>query len=157
MKYIEILKVDKKIRLVNHRRVVFEFNCYIGKNPGRKLCQDEKRTPEGEYIIVVKNPQSKYFLSLGLNYPNIQDAQAALQSGIIDQLTCDKITQAQKDYLNNPQTIVPWHTAMGGEIYIHGEGDNNKDYTQGCIKLKNKDMQKIYSAAEIGTKVFIRN
>jgi lipoprotein-anchoring transpeptidase ErfK/SrfK len=44
---------------------------------------------------------------------------------------------------------------LGGAIYIHGEGDNNAEYTQGCIKLSNPDMQKLYEKVDVNMDVFI--
>lgn len=155
MKHIKVIKSEKKLRLVEDERVVFTFPCAVGKNFGRKLEQCDLKTPEGEYLIVVKNPKSKYYLSLGLNYPSIKDARDAHEQGMINEKTRNKIINAQGDYLNDPKTIIPWDTKMGGEIYIHGELDNDKNYSLGCIKLFNKDMKKLYSIVEVGTRVVI--
>jgi lipoprotein-anchoring transpeptidase ErfK/SrfK len=45
-------------------------------------------------------------------------------------------------------------TKLGGEIYIHGGGIAD-DWTDGCIALTNEEMQKIFDAIPVGTKVVI--
>jgi len=152
---IEINKSKKQLRLVQHGQAVFTFPCAVGKDSGRKLKAGDLRTPEGEYLIVVKNPKSKYYLSLGLNYPSIKDARDAHEQGMINEKTRNKIIKAQGDYLNDSKTVIPWDTKMGGEIYIHGELDNGKNYSLGCIKLFNKDIKKLYNIVEVGMRVVI--
>lgn len=147
---ILINKSTNKLRLADKQRVVFEFPCHLGKNPGRKLKRDDMKTPEGEYKIVVKNPKSEYHLSLGLNYPNLQDANDAFESNIINQTERDKIISGHK---NN---FIPWDTPMGGEIYIHGDSNADNHHTRGCIKLKDADMEKLYESAKIGESVIIK-
>lgn len=58
---------------------------------GPKRKEGDLQVPEGFYNIVVFNPVSNYFLSLGINYPNSSDSI----------LTSNK-------------------NAPGGDIYIHG-------------------------------------
>lgn len=153
--HIEINKLDQTLKIIDKHQEIFKCNCFTGKNPGRKLKAGDMKTPEGEYYIVVKNPKSKYFLSLGLNYPNINDAETAHEQKIIDEQTRDLIISRQQEYLQNPKTIIPWNTPMAGKIYIHGESDNTKNWTEGCIKVRNINMQKIYDLAQVGTVVKI--
>ena len=154
--HIKINKSEKVLKIIDNNQEIFKCNCCTGKNSGRKLQKDDLKTPEGKYCIVVKNPKSKFYLSLGLNYPNSEDAKEAFKKNIINKKTRDLIIERQKQYLQNPKTIIPWDTKMQGKIYIHGEGDNNKNWTQGCIKVKNPDMKKLYDLAEIGMKVIIQ-
>lgn len=155
MKKILINKTEKKLRLVENEQVVLELNCWVGEKEGRKLQKDDLKTPEGKYFIIVKNPKSDFYLSLGLNYPNVNDAQEAFNQNIIDKKIKDEIILAQENYLKNSKTMIPWNTQTGGAIYIHGEGENEKEFTKGCIKLLNSDMKKVFNWAEIGTQVVI--
>lgn len=41
--------------------------------PGPKRREGDLQVPEGCYVVAVFNPQSKFHLSLGLNYPNASD------------------------------------------------------------------------------------
>ena len=64
--------------------------CALSGSLGPKRMEGDYQVPEGFYYINELNPNSKYHLSLGLNYPN-------------------KADRLNSDQLN-----------PGGEIYIHG-------------------------------------
>jgi murein L,D-transpeptidase YafK len=98
----------------------------------------------------VKNPESSYHLSLGLSYPNIEDAERGLRENLISQTEYDSIINAIDDGVGPPQT-----TALGGFIYIHGEG-GSKDWTRGCVALENADIEELYEAVSLGTPISIR-
>lgn len=49
--------------------------------PGPKLREGDKQVPEGFYRVVDLNPNSKYHLSLRLDYPNAFDREKASQEG----------------------------------------------------------------------------
>ena len=148
--YILINKKNLNLQLIDKESVVFDFPCATGKNEGKKEKEGDLKTPEGEYKIVVKNPESKYFLSLGLNYPNIKDVKDAFEKGIISEEIKNKIILA-----NQEDGVIPWGTKMGGEIYIHGNLNNGKDYTLGCVKVSDENIRKLYNIVEIGVKVVI--
>ena len=150
MTFIKINKKEKSLQLISDKRVVFNFTCLLGKNIGRKLQKNDMKTPDGKYKIIVKNPKSKYFLSLGIDYPNIKDAKDGLANGFISQQTKNEIIQAHKKHKK-----IPWQTDLGGEIYIHGQGDDDKNWTRGCIKLKNKDMKELFKFVKINDEVII--
>jgi murein L,D-transpeptidase YafK len=61
-------EVDGPFRLV----ATFPVTAASG-GPGPKRKQGDKQVPEGCYRISVFNPQSKFHLSLGLDYPNASD------------------------------------------------------------------------------------
>jgi len=62
--------------------------------PGPKLRQGDKQVPEGIYGISFLNPNSRYHVSLRVNYPNAFDRQMAEAEG---------------------------RTKLGGDIMIHGK------------------------------------
>jgi murein L,D-transpeptidase YafK len=74
-----------------YRKLTTYDICAISGTPGPKRMQDDLQTPEGFYTINRFNPNSSYYLSLGINYPNASDR--IFSNG------------------RNP----------GGDIYIHGE------------------------------------
>ena len=127
--------VNKKAR----RMYLFEGNDMIrsywiglGSEPvGDKKIQGDGKTPEGLYYIDRKNPKSKYFLSLGISYPNKTDL-------------------AEARALGRP---------AGGDIFIHGEDTKpnffKRDWTAGCISVKNREIREIYDLVDIGTPIFI--
>ena len=93
----------------------------LGRNyqDGDKEMEGDKRTPEGEYYVCYLNGTSKYYLSIGLSYPNIEDADRGLQAGRITQTERDRIAWAIENGYKPD-----WYTALGGEIMIHGVEDD---------------------------------
>jgi murein L,D-transpeptidase YafK len=47
--------------------------CAASGKPGPKRKEGDRQVPEGMYHVAVFNPNSKFHLSLGLNYPNVSD------------------------------------------------------------------------------------
>jgi murein L,D-transpeptidase YafK len=115
-----------------------------------KERRGDSRTPEGDFRVVVKNEKSQFYLSLGLDYPNREDAARGLRDGLITRAEYDRIVRAIRR-----KGIPPWDTALGGEIYIHGGGTAN-DWTAGCAALENADMQELFDAVPVGTPVRIK-
>ena len=48
---------------------------------GDKEIEGDGKTPEGDYLIDRRNPNSKFYLSIGIDYPNEQDIAEALALG----------------------------------------------------------------------------
>jgi len=48
--------------------------CTVSGKAGPKRKQGDRQIPEGFYHITVFNPQSDFYLSLGINYPNKSDS-----------------------------------------------------------------------------------
>ena len=111
----------------------------LGRCPvGRKRQEGDGRTPEGVYAICLVKEQGKFGRSLGLSYPNQQDADLGLQEGRIDLSTHQVILERLAAGLRPP-----WGTPLGGEVYIH-EGGTASDWTQGCIALNSSDMDVLF-------------
>lgn len=100
-------------------------------------------------IIQYQNNYSRFYLSLGLSYPNTEDARDALESGLIDQGTYNRIEDAI-----SRRVQPPWNTALGGEIMIHGHGSHS-DWTAGCIAVDNDVMDVLWENCGLGTTVII--
>ena len=149
--HIVILKSQRQLELYAAGRVVRNYRVGLGLNPvPDKQREGDRATPEGEFYIFTKNPKSAYFLSLGISYPNIEDAERGLRDGLINQTTHDEIISAIKKKKGPPQ-----NTQLGGEIYIHGEGAQ-RDWTWGCVALENEDIAELYRVVEVGTPVTIK-
>lgn len=147
---IRVYKSEKLLEAWVENYIFQTFPIGIGKvEAGHKLCEGDLKTPEGHYLICVKNPRSKFHLSLGLNYPNVNDAKMALQEGRIDINTYDQICQAHKD-----KKRPPWNTILGGQIYIHGDLES-KTWSEGCVRMYKSDIEFLYERASIGTSVHI--
>jgi murein L,D-transpeptidase YafK len=130
--------------LVRVRRVVLGF-----APEGDKVKQGDGRTPEGDFLICMKNDKSKFYLSLGLTYPNEEDAERGLGAGLITRAQHKTIVNAVR-----AGRCPPWGTALGGEIFIHG-GGTASDWTAGCVALENEEVKELFDSVPAGTPVRI--
>ncbi len=147
---IEISKSAHRLVLYDGDREVKAYRTAVGGGAGDKVQEGDRRTPEGQFYVCMKNPQSKYVLSLGLSYPNEEDAQRGLRDGLITQAQHDQIVQAVQD-----SAQPTWDTPLGGEIMIHGCGAG-RDWTLGCLAMEDDDIREVYPAIPLGTSVTIR-
>ena len=78
---IQVHKADRKMYLLHNEKVLKKYNVSLGFTPeGHKQFEGDGKTPEGVYTITHRNPNSEFYLSLGVSYPNSQDrAFAAAQ------------------------------------------------------------------------------
>lgn len=126
------------------------YTIALGNHPtGHKKQQGDGATPEGEYYITHRNPQSNYYLSLGLSYPNAPDAAAGLQYGLLTQAQHDAIVTASGQQAKPPQ-----NTRLGGDIFIHG-GGTGSDWTRGCVALENEAIKELFELLPVKTPVKI--
>ena len=147
---IIIEKSKRILSLYDGDTLVKSYRAGLGFAPvGVKKREGDSKTPEGAYYISTKNPNSRFYLSLGLSYPNAADASAGLARGAISQGEHDKIVAA----ITDGETPL-WKTALGGEIFIHGHGSAN-DWTLGCIALDDADIEELYNSLREGTPVEI--
>jgi len=143
---ISSLKADAVLVIKSERRLYLlfkgvpfaSFPVTFGANPtGHKQKQGDERTPEGHYRLDYKNPNSKYYKSIHISYPNAKDRANALRLGV------------------DP----------GGDIMIHGQKNGWEwaspilqlfTWTNGCVALNNSDMDRVWMAVDPGTPIEIR-
>jgi murein L,D-transpeptidase YafK len=148
---IVIKKKARVLEVYDGVDLIKSYTVVLGFTPvGDKEREGHGKTPEGEFYIFTKNAKSRFHLSVGLSYPSMDVAVSCLTSGIITVQERDEIVRAI-DAGKRPLQ----KTALGGEIYIHGGGVTS-DWTDGCIALKNDDVEEIFNAVEVGTKVVIK-
>lgn len=152
---IVVEKSKHLLTLYNSDTVIAQYTVGLASQyaEGAKQQEGDKRNPEGEYEICVRNENSKYYLSLGLNYPNANDAQRGLESGLITQDEYNEII-SQLSAGQQPD----WYTKLGGQIMIHGQkGDlgGQTDWTTGCVAVNNTVMDILWKYCPVGTKVTI--
>lgn len=128
---VQVNKADRKLYLLNNDKVLKTFDIALGFAPvGHKQFEGDGKTPEGTYVISHRNPNSQYYLSVGVNYPNAADRAYAASQG----------------------------KSPGGDIFIHG-GPTKKiyqrDWTAGCIAVTDREIEIIYSMVEPGTVIRI--
>lgn len=118
--------------LMHHDEILKKYKFDLGFAPeGDKKIEGDGKTPEGNYFIDRRNPNSKFHLSIGISYPNAQDRLEAAALG----------------------------KSPGGDIFIHGRGPNVKnpenDWTWGCIAVTDREMEDIYAMVPNGTPITI--
>jgi len=148
---IIVYKHERKLEFYSDQTLLRTYRVGLGFNPvSDKKQEGDGATPEGDFYVFVKNNKSAYYLSLGVSYPNAEDAERGLGEGLIGKSEHDIIVEAIREKAAPPQ-----YTKLGGLIYIHGHGATN-DWTRGCVALENPDIKEVYDAVVVGTPVTIK-
>lgn len=140
------LIVDKSkhcLMVYYRKRMLRAYKATFGPKPLQDKCMEGDRcTPEGEFRITRINARSKYNKFMQLNYPN--------------ETTWAKFNKLKES------GIIPKTARIGGDIGIHGIWSGGDDmielgvgWTDGCVALKNRDIEELYSIVGVGTKVVI--
>ncbi len=138
MTVIIVDKLRRKLSVYKSGELVASFAAELGANGLRpKQHAGDRATPEGRYRVIQKKQgaATKYYKALLINYPNDEDRI--------------RFFQARR------QGTIPWRARICGLIEIHGEGGEGRDWTDGCVALRNSDMDKVFAWAEVGTPVTI--
>jgi len=148
---IVVRKADRRLDLYSGEKFLRSYKAGLGFSPvADKIREGDGATPEGEFYVFVKNNRSAYYLSLGISYPNAEDADRGLRDGLINRAQHRTITEAIRT-----KTAPPQYTRLGGLIYIHGHGAQS-DWTWGCVALENDDIRELFEAVTVGTPVSIQ-
>jgi murein L,D-transpeptidase YafK len=148
---IVVLKSKRRLQLYSDGVLVRNYKIGLGLNPvPDKTRQGDRATPEGDFYIFTKNNKSAFYLSLGISYPNVEDAERGLRDRLISRAQRDAIVKDIKRKATPLQ-----NTALGGDIYIHGNGASS-DWTWGCVALENTDIKELFDAVPVGTPVTIK-
>ena len=148
---IVVKKSRRELLLYSNDKLVRTYHVGLGLSPvGDKVRAGDRRTPEGDFYIFIKNDKSAFYLSLGLSYPNAPHTERGLRDGLINRSQYETIMRALKAGKAPPQ-----NTRLGGDIYIHGHGAGS-DWTWGCVALENEDIRELFDAVSVGTPVTIQ-
>ena len=140
----------RTLKLFDNERLVKTYKIALGFAPEvDKQREGDGKTPEGNFYIFTKNDKSKFYLSLGLSYPNVEDAVRGLRDDLISQAKYHSITKAISE-----KKMPLQNTKLGGEIYIHG-GGRADDWTKGCVALGDEEIKELCDMVEVGTAVRI--
>lgn len=138
---IVVSKAKRKIYFMSKDQVIFAFTTAFGEGLGHKIQEGDQRTPEGTYQISIKNSESLFHKSLGISYPNAEDRAYAKK----------------------------YHVQPGGDIMIHGMSNkislaqneivantiNLTNWTQGCMAVRNDQIDLVFPRVKVGTPVEI--
>jgi murein L,D-transpeptidase YafK len=157
---ILVKKGERKLYLYvlenGKERLAKTYQIALGNNPTvSKRKQGDGATPEGDYYITHKNERSRFYLSLGVSYPNIADADKGLKEGLITKDEHQAIVAAIR-----AKTKPPQNTKLGGDIFIHGGGTGKlfglvRDWTLGCVALENDEIKELFEMIPVKTPVNI--
>jgi uncharacterized protein YijF (DUF1287 family) len=150
--------IDKKhgvLVLAHHGVAVKAYPVRFGFNPkGDKVRQGDGRTPEGRYFIceaLHRNLAKRYGArSLRISYPNVADGRRGLARKLISGAQLRRIERAIHRRRTPPQ-----NTRLGSSIRIHG-GGVSRNWTLGCIAMRDADITELYRHVGLGTPVVIR-
>jgi len=135
---VVIEKGARQLHLIQDGKAFRTFKIALGIRPvGDKTREGDFKTPEGKYYLDVRNPNSDYFLSIHISYPDPIDRREAGVMGV----------------------------SPGGAIMIHGQPNvptrseayyRTQDWTNGCIAVSNSDMIDIWLMTGENTPIEIR-
>jgi L,D-peptidoglycan transpeptidase YkuD (ErfK/YbiS/YcfS/YnhG family) len=130
-------KAAHKTYLVKAGKLFHTYDCDLGYNSiNQKTFAGDGATPEGKYIVTLARPRgSRYYKALNINYPNDSDRKRFNE--------------------NKSKGIISQRARIGNMIEIHGNGGRNKDWTEGCIALTDREMDHIMQYVGAGTPVTI--
>ncbi len=146
---VVITKHTRTLTVFDGDEEVLRIPVVLGRNAGDKQREGDLATPEGEFYICYKNPDSRYHRFLGLSYPNIEDAERGLRQRLISRQQYEQICAAIQ-----LKQCPPWNTALGGEVGLHGPCPN-RTWTHGCIAMSVEHIQRLYDLLELGDEVAI--
>lgn len=142
--FLLIDKSNYRMYLYEDTRLLKTYKVVFGNNDlGDKRMQGDRETPEGTFRIVDKHDDHRWNKFMLLNYPTPSDEQRF------------KSLKARGR--------IPSSAKIGGGIGIHGVRpgvqsaiDLKINWTNGCIGMKNSDVDELYRIVQIGTPVVIR-
>jgi murein L,D-transpeptidase YafK len=137
------IKSHHEMEVFYKRRPYKTYHAVFGRSrfAGTKQWEGDRRTPEGNYLIVSKHRSARFRWFLKINYPNaIDTANFAHLEAVGD---------------------IPRGMHEGGSIGIHGTdlpilNSGNVDWTTGCISVYNDDISELAGLLPLGTLVVIK-
>jgi murein L,D-transpeptidase YafK len=141
---IIIDKSDYELSVYDEKGWYATYPVVFGNNSlADKKMQGDKNTPEGSFRINAKRVHEKWCRFLALDYPTAESREKF-----------NKWKQRGE---------IPANADIGGGIGIHGtwphedyQIDRYRNWTLGCISMKNDDVKEVYGFTGTGTKVTIR-
>ncbi len=131
-------KADHRLLVYRRGRQVAVFKAELGTaGLAPKRHAGDCATPEGRYRVttVKTGGATRYYKALLLDYPNPDDRRRY---------------QLERDAGTIEAGVGP-----GSLIEIHGHGGQGRDWTEGCVALRDEDMDRLLELVAAGTPVTI--
>lgn len=157
--YLVVDSERRQLHVMRAGREILKLgNTKFGqRGVGFKKQRGDQVTPVGVYQVAWIKENSRFHRFFGLDYPDIAHAQRGLDAGLIDQYTYSRIYYARRAGMLPPQD-----TPLGGAIGIHGVGiadldiHSRFDWTEGCVALRDEQVDSLGRWLDTGTIVVIR-
>jgi hypothetical protein len=142
---VHVVKHTHRMELLDaYDGVLARYRVAIGGGGrGPKWREGAKTTPEGRYHVLRRNSHRDHNFLL-LDYPNEQDKE--------------RFAEAKRKHQ------LPWWTTIGSAVGIHGGtrdnwivGDRIFDWTNGCVAVKDSEIDAIDALVPDGTEVDIED
>jgi murein L,D-transpeptidase YafK len=141
---IVITKSAYELSVYDNNGWLVTYPVVFGKSDLQdKMYQGDKETPEGYYKIASKRKHEKWHRMMLLDYPTHDDSV--------------------KFYERRSKGLLPVNAQLGDGIGIHGtwqhEGyavDQFQNWTDGCISMRNENVDELYDMVPVGTIVVIK-
>ena len=139
---VRVYKAKRQVQVLQNGTVIKTYAMRLGFAPiGHKTTEGDGKTPEGSYTLDWRNPNSQFYKSLHISYPNAIDTAQAQARGV----------------------------SAGGVVMIHGSSNlpqgkpqqalydylPREDWTHGCVAVSNQDMDELWANVKNGTKIGI--
>ena len=139
---VHVYKAQRQVQVLQKGVVIKTYAMRLGFAPiGHKTTEGDGKTPEGSYTLDWRNPNSQFYKSLHISYPNANDTAQAKARGV----------------------------SAGGDVMIHGSSNlpqgkpqqamydylPREDWTHGCVAVSNQDMDELWAHVKNGTKIVI--
>jgi murein L,D-transpeptidase YafK len=142
--YVVVDKSDYELKIFDDEGWYATYPVVFGsKDLSDKMYEGDKRTPEGNFKIISKKPHDKWHKMFMLDYPNAESWA--------------------KFKARKAAGKIPAKAKIGGGIAIHGTWKNDDivvddftNWTNGCISVKNEDLDELDRYLPVGTKVTIQ-
>ena len=135
---IVVVKDAHLLTVYMRGEAVRSYHCELGFNwiEGKRL-EGDGATPEGRYRVVARmdHAGADLYKAMLIDYPNADD-------------------RAEFERARRSGEIPSW-SRIGGLIEIHGGGGRQKDWTNGCVALTNRELDDLLGRVSVGTPVTI--
>lgn len=135
---VRVSKSESKLYLLNKGQTFASFHVVFGRNSlGSKQQEGDHRTPEGRYVLDSKNEKSAFYKAIHISYPSPEDRARAAKLGV----------------------------SPGGSVMVHGQKNGfawlealaqHFNWTNGCIALRDEDMEVVWNSVDAGTPIEIQ-
>lgn len=142
--YIIVDKSDYELKVYDEEGWYATYPIVFGsKDLSDKMREGDKRTPDGNFKVILKKIHPKWGPELLLDYPN--------------EISLQKFSERKS------QGLIPKNSKIGNGIAIHATRpqeewtvDNFYNWTDGCVSVKYTEMKDLFSYIPVGTPVTIQ-